>query len=85
MAKKTNPAHKRSAGRGKSPAESDRPEIVHSSVYIPRPVHQKLREIAFVQERKVHDVIMEGIDAVLQRHGHPSVAKLTAGTSKGGR
>jgi hypothetical protein len=28
---------------------------------------------------------MEGIDAVLQRHGHPSVAKLTAATAKSGR
>jgi hypothetical protein len=54
--------------------------VVHTSIYVPRPAYQKLREIAFTQERKVHDVIMEGIDAVLQRYGHPSIAELKAST-----
>ena len=36
----------------------------------PRAAYQKLQEIALVQERKVHDVIMDGIDTVLQAHGH---------------
>ena len=56
--------------------------IVHTSIYVPKPAYQKLREIAFTQECKVHDVIMEGIDAVLQRYGHPSVAELTASTKQ---
>jgi hypothetical protein len=33
-----------------------------------------LREIAFTQERKVHDVIMEGIDAALRKYGHAGIA-----------
>lgn len=56
-----------------------RPEIVHTSVYLPREVHRRLREIAFTRDVKVHDVIMEGIDAALQKHGHPSVDALKAG------
>lgn len=51
-----------------------RPDVVHTSVYLPREVHRRLREIAFTRDVKVHDVIMEGIDAALQKHGHPSVA-----------
>ncbi len=53
-----------------------RPEVVHTSVYLPREVHRRLREIAFTRDVKVHDVIMEGIDAALQKHGHPSAASL---------
>ena len=57
-------------------AKKARPDIVHTSVYLPAPVHRKLREIAFQTDRKVHDVIMEGIDAALRNYGHPSVAEL---------
>jgi hypothetical protein len=62
------------------PARAKREGIVHTSIYIPRPVYQKLREIAFTQERKVHDIIMEGIDAALQKYGHPAIAALKEGT-----
>ena len=58
------------------PTRIKREGIVHTSIYVPRPVYQKLREIAFTQERKVHDVIMEGIDAALKKYGHPGVAML---------
>ena len=57
-------------------AKKARPDIVHTSIYLPAPVHRKLREIAFQTDRKVHDVIMEGIDAALRNYGHPSVAEL---------
>ncbi|MCJ2091083.1 hypothetical protein MKK67_00950 [Methylobacterium sp. J-072] len=53
-----------------------RPDVVHTSVYLPKEVHRRLREIAFTRDVKVHDVIMEGIDAALQKHGHPSAASL---------
>ena len=58
------------------PARRKPEGVVHTSIYVPKPVYQKLREIAFTQERKVHDVIMEGIDAALRKYGHPGVAAL---------
>lgn len=61
-----------------------RPEIVHTSVYLPREVHRRLREIAFTRDVKVHDIIMEGIDETLRKHGHPSVDALKAGAKQGG-
>jgi hypothetical protein len=64
------------------PARPKREGIVHTSIYVPRPVYQKLREIAFTQERKVHDIIMEGIDATLQKYGHPPIAALKNGANK---
>lgn len=56
-----------------------RPDVVHTSVYLPREVHRRLREIAFTRDVKVHDVIMEGIDAALQKHGHPPSARKAKG------
>jgi hypothetical protein len=61
-----------------TPARAERArrgDIVHTSVYVPKAAYQKLREIAFTKERKVHDLIMEGIDAVLERNGHPPVIR----------
>jgi hypothetical protein len=54
------------------------PDIVHTSVYLPKQAHRKLKEIAFHTDKKVHDLIMEGIDEVLKRHGHPTSAELKA-------
>lgn len=53
-----------------------RPNIVHTSVYLPKSVYMKIREIAYFEERKIHDLLMEGVDAVLQKHGKPSVSEL---------
>ena len=56
----------------------ERPDIVHSSIYVPKAAYRKLREIALVSECKVHDLILRGIDAVLLEHGHPTTAELRA-------
>jgi hypothetical protein len=60
----------------KATGRKSRPDIVHTSVYLPKAVHQKLREIAFHTDRKVHDIIMDGIDEALKRHGHPTTGAL---------
>lgn len=46
------------------------PEVVHTSLYIPRPAYRKLQEIALTADKKVHDLILDGIDRVLQENGH---------------
>lgn len=50
-----------------------RPDIVHTSIYLPKPVHRKLREIAFTTDRRVHDLLLEGVDHVLRSHGHAGI------------
>jgi hypothetical protein len=67
-----SPPEEEAAPAGRRP----RPDVVHSSVYLPKRVHRHLREIAFTRDVKVHDLILEGIDEVLRRHGHPGVAEL---------
>jgi hypothetical protein len=38
-----------------------------------------LRKVAFDERVKIHDLIMEGVEAVLRRRGYPSVESLKAG------
>lgn len=48
--------------------------VQHTSIYIPRDAYERLREIAFIERCKVHDLIMEGLDGVIARRGHPETA-----------
>jgi hypothetical protein len=52
--------------------------IVHTSLYLPEPVYEALRKIAFEDRLKIHDVVLEGIDLELRRRGYPSVESLRA-------
>ena len=45
------------------------PRIVHSSVYLPMAIHEALREVAFRERLKIHDIILEGIEMVLRNRG----------------
>jgi hypothetical protein len=42
-------------------------------------VHDALRKIAYVERVKIHDVVIEGIDAALKRRGYPSIESLKVG------
>jgi hypothetical protein len=46
-------------------------DVQHSSIYIPRPVYERLRELAFHERVKIHDLILEGLDLVMAQRGHP--------------
>jgi hypothetical protein len=46
-----------------------RPGIVHTSVYLPDAVHEALREAAFKERRKIHDIVLEGIELALRKRG----------------
>ena len=56
-----------------------RPAVIHSSLYLPEPVYEALRKIAFEERLKIHDLAIEGLDAVLRRRGYPSVESLKGG------
>ena len=55
---------------GPAPSTKPRPDVQHTSVYIPRAAHERLREIAFHERVKMHDLIMEGLDLVMEKRGH---------------
>ena len=44
-----------------------RPTIVHTSVYLPQAMHDALRAAAFKERRKIHDIVLEGIELALRK------------------
>ena len=52
-------------------------EMFRTSLYLSRAVHDVLREIAFHERKKVHDLFMEGLDHVLAKRRHPSTEEIT--------
>jgi hypothetical protein len=66
----------------RKPTEGSRADIVHSSLYLPEPVYEALRETAFHERKKIHDVIMEGIGLALRKRGYASIDDLKAGKKR---
>jgi hypothetical protein len=62
--------------------QTERPSIVHTSLYLPEPVYEALRKIAFEERLKIHDVVLEGIDLALRRRGYPSIEGVKAGKKR---
>jgi hypothetical protein len=54
-----------------------RRSMPHTSLYIGKKVQRALKEIALEYDRRQHDLLIEGVDLVLQRYGRPTVAELT--------
>ena len=71
------------SGSSKVPAgRRPRADIVHSSLYLPEPVYEALREAAFHERCKIHDIIMQGIDAALKKRGYASIDDLKIGRKR---
>jgi len=63
----------------KPPAQKLNPDVIRTSIYLPRPVYRRLKEIALTTDQKVHDLFIEGIDAALRKYGHPGISELRGG------
>jgi len=85
MAKRSSQTtSKRHDATGAARKQAERPSIVHSSLYLPEPVYEALRKIAFDERVKIHDVVLEGIDLALKRRGYPSIEDLKARSDSAG-
>jgi hypothetical protein len=45
-------------------------------------LYEALREAAFKERVKIHDIVLEGIGAALKRRGYPSIEELLAGKKR---
>jgi hypothetical protein len=72
----TRTAPERQGTTGTARTKTERPSVVHSSLYLPEPVYEALRSIAFEERVKIHAVVLEGIDLALRRRGYPSIENL---------
>jgi hypothetical protein len=53
-------------------------DIKHTSVYLPEAAYEALRQVAFDERRKIHDLLMEGVELVLKKRGYPALADMKA-------
>jgi hypothetical protein len=78
MAKRRrSPAGKESA-RAKPPSRWSREGITHTSVYLPEAAYEALRQVAFDERRKIHDLLIEGVELTLKKRGYPALADMKA-------
>ncbi|MFM8471472.1 MAG: hypothetical protein ACKODH_16175 [Limisphaerales bacterium] len=54
------------------------PDVLRSSIYWHRAVHDVLREIAYSDRKSISGLIMEGLDKVLVEYGRPDTKTLIA-------
>ena len=47
--------------------QQKRPGIVHTSLYLPEAIYEGLREAAFKERRKIHDIVIEGVEMALRK------------------
>ena len=58
------------------PAPSQRPDVKQQTVYLPLPVYEQLRRLAFEERVKMHQLLMEGLDRVFRDRGLPPLSEL---------
>jgi hypothetical protein len=68
------------ASQGNAPAKPAsrwaRPDIKHTSVYLPEAAYEALRQVAFDERCKIHDLLMEGVELALKKRGYPALADM---------
>lgn len=46
------------------------------SIYLEEPVYELIREIGHVERKKIHQLLLEGVDLMLKKKGYPSTSEL---------
>ena len=54
-----------------------RPNVKQHTAYLPLAVHEQLRKLAFEENGKMHDYLIEGLDRVFADRGLPTVKELS--------
>jgi hypothetical protein len=45
------------------------------TLYLPDPVYRQIRELAFVEDTKMHPLILEGLDMLFKSRNRPQIAR----------
>jgi hypothetical protein len=62
-------AHPAASAPATPQGRQGRPGIVHTSLYLPEALYEGLREAAFRERCKIHDILLEGIKLALRKRG----------------
>ena len=55
---------------------SHRSHVKQQTVYLPLPVYEQLRKLAFEERQKMHTYFMKGLDLIFKKKGLPSIKEL---------
>ena len=72
MPKRSRTPRPTATAPGKPVGRKGRPGIIHTSLYLPEAVYEGLREAAFRERCKIHDIVLEGIEMALRKRGRRS-------------
>jgi hypothetical protein len=67
MAKGRRPSASQRSAPAKPIGRRPRPDVVHTSVYLPEATYEALRQIAFDERCRIHDLMIEGIGLALKK------------------
>ena len=70
MAKRTRTQPKADRAPSEPAGRRPRSDIIQTSLYLPEAVYEALREAAFHERCKIHDIVMEGIRAAVKKRGY---------------
>jgi hypothetical protein len=69
MPKRTKSPPRAASAPAKPKGRQGRPGIVHTSLYLPESLYEGLRVAAFKERRKIHSIVLEGIELALRKRG----------------
>ena len=78
MAKRRRSPAKEGSAPAKPAGRWTRPDIKHTSVYLPEAAYEALRQVAFDERRKIHDLLLEGVELALKKRSYPALAEMKA-------
>jgi hypothetical protein len=78
MAKRRRSPASQGSATAKPASRWTRPDIKHTSVYLPEAAYEALRQVAFDERRKIHDPLIEGVELALKKRGYPALAEMKA-------
>ena len=64
------------AAAAPEPAARAKRPVKQQTVYLPLPVYEQLRRLAFEERVKMHGLLMEGLDRVFRDRGLPGLEEL---------
>jgi len=67
MPKRSKTPPRAASAPARPQSRQGRPGIVHTSVYLPQAIYEGLREAAFRERCKIHDIVLEGIEMALRK------------------
>ena len=67
MPKRSRTPPRAASAPGKPQGRQGRPGIVHTSLYLPERLYEGLREAAFRERCKIHDIVLEGVEMAIRK------------------